>query len=35
MAKFCLSTGFEPKVFWGLTYQEYNAILEEYNRRNG
>jgi hypothetical protein len=33
MAKFCVSTGFEPRVFWELSYSEYQAIVEELNRR--
>jgi len=33
MAKFCLETGISPREFWELTFEEYNAITEEFNRR--
>jgi hypothetical protein len=34
MAKFCVQTGYTPEQFWELTYEEYNAMVEELNRRN-
>jgi hypothetical protein len=33
MAKFCLATGISPREFWELTFEEYNAMVEELNRR--
>jgi hypothetical protein len=33
MAAFCVATGYTPEQFWELRFDEYQAMVQEINRR--